>query len=767
MKNINLNEKDYNILIDIFKTEYFNNINFLKNYKSKNKKDNINFSFNKINYNSSHIIKYIKLLIIQNDFTLFKNNFTCTVLKIIRNEKIINFAYVYGYIKDNKNINKYIITSNSLISKDGEYKHRLININKLLINNKVINKIYNYIIKELDNKEFKFGFEIFNIFNKSIKKNYIKELSNEQFYIKIYIITWICELYALNKNDQEINKNETYNSVVFSNKDIDVFNKFYKKYKNDIDFLNKEFIYYDSKVKLELGQKLIPFNYIQLKEYNNIIHFQWKELLINKIITNILINSNSPCFSLFCNWFLIQNSNKCLYDNEDIYKKILYSDKIKEILNYLYLIKNNLINLKTFNEKEKIISNLQQRLNKIISVSESTMLMSNISLCYFSEYSGKTIYDYLIKLKNNQINPKIGNIFNDYDIFSKYLFEIIYSLYCLNLKGIIHGDLHLNNITFSTQDNIINQNLYIVYDLNNNINNNILNYINNYHKHNDINIKDNYIEDCYIFKNNNTYPTIIDYSRSFILINLIDEHIIEQEKNKIRDTYIKIEKKRMINELNKIFPNYIKNNAHKIKFLFKNKNFNILFIYFSAYDIFTFSTNLLIFLKKITINSKIIIDSKIMTLLNNISKKAYYYLEQIIDENNYDNENKNVQFPNYLIIEEFFKEFIMTKNKLNYNINNLFNLNNINSYNSLSNIRNILKSDIINYNNLNNINNIINNFDNIINTKLINDELYIEKVINNEYYKIKGNLHAVTSSIDNNIDNTFDATTNSINLSNY
>ena len=51
-----------------------------------------------------------------------------------------------------------IITSNSLISKDGEYKHRLININKLSINNKVIDKIYKYIIQELNNKEFKFSY---------------------------------------------------------------------------------------------------------------------------------------------------------------------------------------------------------------------------------------------------------------------------------------------------------------------------------------------------------------------------------------------------------------------------------------------------------------------------------------------------------------------------------------------------------------------------------------------------------------------------------
>ena len=85
-------------------------------------------------------------------------------------------------------------------------------------------------------------------------------------------------------------------------------------------------------------------------------------------------------------------------------------------------------------------------------------------------------------------------------------------------------------------------------------------------------------------------------------------------------SFIKNEKKRIISELNKIFPNYIKNNYHKIKFLFKNTNFDTLFTYFSAYDTFTFITNLLIFIKKISINKNINVNEKIINLLNIYNK---------------------------------------------------------------------------------------------------------------------------------------------------
>ena len=776
-----INEEDVKTLIEVFKPFYINKLNFMNTFKSNKLDDDITYSIKHFDYQNSHIINYIKLLIIQNDIYSRSNNLISTVFKINRNNQIINYAYIYGSIKKDNIENLFIVTSNSLISKDGEYKYRLIPMQKVLEtfqlnNNKsnkrsilLLDKIYNYITTELKNKEFIFDYNIFNLINKKIKKKYIQKLSNKQLFIKIYIIVWICELYNIYINDQSINKNESYNNVVFSNKDINIFSDYYKEYRDEINILLQNYNYYNNNINLELGQKLIPFNYIQLKEYNNIKHFQWKELLINKIITNLLINCNSPCFSIFSNWFLIQNSNKNLYDNAEIYKKILYSDKIKNILKYLYLVKNNLIELKSFNERETIINILIQKVKKIITASESSILMSNVSLCYISEYSGKTFYDYLIKLSEGNEKEYIGNIYTDYNIFSKYLFEVIYSLYCLNLKGIIHGDLHLNNITFSSQNNTINRNNksnknHIIYDLNNQINDDILNYINNYSEELEINSNNHYIENCYIFPNKNTYPTIIDYSRSFLLINLIDENIIEKEKNKIRSNFIKSEQKRIINELNKIFPNYIKNNTHKIKFLFKNKNFNILFIYFTAYDIFTFSTNLLIFMKKISIKNKFNINDKIINLLTNISQKSYSYLENIIDENNYNNPNKVFQYPNYLILKEFFPEFVMTNKDFNKNINNIFNISNINIYTPFNKIKEILKSELIKYNNKNSIPDILKKNNNIFNKEQMNNELMVEKIINNEYYKIKGNLHALSTSLTN---TSFNVTTNSLILSNY
>jgi hypothetical protein len=721
---VNNNLEDYNnILLQLFKKEYISKIPIHKLLHT-------NFK-----YELSSINRILKIVNMMSTLNINKTKMICTVLKINRQDKLLNYAYVYGYLEENIISNIYILNSPSLISKDGEYRHRLIPYNVLdtLKKNNIYNYFYNYLSNEFQNKEFDLSCEIFNLYENDILDKYKQNMLNSNVLLNIYLISWLTEIFNLYNHNQEINLNELINNILFSNKDITIFTNFYNNNKNEIKLLINSFSYYDKSLNLELGQKIIPFNYIQLKDYKNIIHHQWKELLINKIVLNLILNVNTPCFAIFGDWFLITNSNKNLFDNEKIFNKLFYSEKIKNILNYLYLVKNDLIILD--NQDNNIITTLVKKLKKLINISEENLLMSNVSICYLSEYTGKTIYDYFNKIiDKNNINNNIGNLYEDYDIFKKYIFEIIYSLYCLNLKGVIHGDLHLNNITFNIQKYSNNNDNNIMYNINENNHNNL--------------------DNSYIFKHYGCYPCIIDFSRSYIFLKSIDEDIIEKEKNKIRNKFISHEKKRIINELNKIFPNYIKNNYHKIKFLLKNTNFEILFNYFSVYDIFTFSTNLLIFLRKISIQKNINVNNKIIDLLNNISKKSYHYLEQIIIEENYDN-SRTHKFPNYLLLEEFFKDHLVNTNEINnINITDIFSIYDIDKYHNYKQIKLHLSKIINNIDNSNiteNIKNKIIQFTKQLEKNTESEKLDIEKIINNEYYKIKSNLLLTIDTISNSL----------------
>jgi len=739
-----LNLEEHRILLLSLENLYKSKINF----NDIEYKDSIKFD-----YLNSSINRYIKIVEIFNEINLSKINTVFTVLKLQRNTSIINYAFIYGIIENNKVINKFIITSNTLVSKDGMYSHRLINFENLKFKSKIVNDICDFLKQNLKHKEYKLLYEYFNLYDNNIKKSYSNALSDSNLLIKIYAITWLIELYNMYRKNQDINMNTNYNSIMFTEKDKQFFINLYKNHKKEIYDLVIFYKFYthDTKNRLEIGQKIIPFNYIQLKEYNNIVHFQWKEILINKIVNNLLYNINSPSFSIFIDWIFINNSNRNLYDNKEIYNKILYSDKIKSILQLLNKANSEFSEIYN-QQKNDFIDSLIKKLKKIIKLSENKVLMSNISLCYLSEYSGKTVYDYFNKIKDKTlIHKNIGDLYNNYDIFKKYMFEIIYGLYCLNLKGVIHGDLHLNNITLNKKNLNVEENSYVIYNLNTAKSNDIINFLNSYSNDN-VNNTEN---ETFILPHLGTYPCIIDFSRSFVLLKLISENIIEKEKNNIRAKFIKNEQQRIMSELKKIFPNFLKNNAHKLKFLFKNKNFNTLFIYFSAFDIFKFASNLLIFINKFSIQNDITVNPEIIKLLDNISKKAYSYLEKIIDEESYIN-SESLRFPNLEILLEYFSSFKIDsakniKNKINKHlITDIFSVDNIESHSNINEIINEINLNLsenlklhASTKTLDIINDKIKSF---LSYKHENDDLEIEYLINKEYYKVKNNLSFITTN---------------------
>jgi len=739
-------------------------------YKFKNNYNDISYNSNiKIDYLNSSINRYIKIVDIFNEIKLHKTNTIFTVLKLQRNLEVINYAYLYGFVKNDtstnnvgggdKVVNKFIITSNTLVSKDGMYAHRFINYEKLQEKNKIIDEICDYLKGNIKIKEFKLIFEFFNLEDANLKSDYANTLSESNLLIKSYALSWLIELYNMHRNNQEINMNLNYNNVMFTEKDKIKFKNLYKLYSKEIYELviYYKFFTHDGKNRLEIGQKVIPFNYIQLKEYNNIIHFQWKEMLINKIATNLLYNMNSPTFSIFIDWMMVNNSNKNLYDNKEIYNKILYSDKIKNILQLLNKANTEFYNIYV-KQKNEFIDSLIKKLKKIIKLSENKVLMSNVSLCNLSEYSGRTVFDYFNKIKDKeQVHKSIGDLYSDFEMFQKYMFEIIYGLYCLNLKGIIHGDLHLNNVTFNKKNLNVNNNSNIIYSLNITKNDDVIDFLNNSNeidKNIQFNEKDNV---TFIFKHLGTYPCIIDFSRSFILLKLITENIIEKNKNDIRNKFLKNEQKRIMHELRKIFPNYIKNNSHKLKFLFKNKNFNIMFLYFSAFDIYKFSSNLLIFINKFAIQNDIKVNPEIINLLENIAKKSNFYLEKVIDETAYLNRD-DLKFPNLELLLEFFPSFkydclnSIKKTVKDTNVVDIFTIDNIENEISLDEMVHELNESIVDNINLNkslnntNLDILLKKLNKFIKYENVNEDLEIEQLINKEYYNVKNNLSFVTSS---------------------
>lgn len=88
-----------------------------------------------------------------------------------------------------------------------------------------------------------------------------------------------------------------------------------------------------------------------------------------------------------------------------------------------------------------------------IKTAQLNIIMSNVSFCIFSEFVGKTLYESVFLTKKSKYYKNlVSDSFseNGFPQFERYMFEIAYNLYCAASKfGVIHGDLHLHNITIN------------------------------------------------------------------------------------------------------------------------------------------------------------------------------------------------------------------------------------------------------------------------------------------------------------------------------
>jgi serine/threonine protein kinase len=253
------------------------------------------------------------------------------------------------------------------------------------------------------------------------------------------------------------------------------------------------------KITNMIACKIIPLSDIDYKNKKNILYDPWRELKILQDITNnILKKGILPNFSLYYNYFICKDGNVSDYSNINIINKMkirnvlkklkIKHDDMKDIIEK-YDTKNrtnqniiNSINLKLNlleNElkkyKEDMIKNPNPKYSLLVLIElEDTTLSKLINPSFKNSYTKIFLSDeyYLAKKHKNNfyvseiINkrpPHIRNIKDKSKIFAwiytnrlliySLLFQIVLGINALKHIGIVHLDLHVDNILIAFNDN--------------------------------------------------------------------------------------------------------------------------------------------------------------------------------------------------------------------------------------------------------------------------------------------------------------------------
>lgn len=589
--------------------------------------------------------------------------------KYIQYHSIFGFVYSYYDEKMKKLSHDYCCFGYTYQSADGEYRRHFISTRQLNDNwdhyPNLVGPLEEYVI-ELQKRG-----EILIQYNpqfpknywsphaeKSVKKIFDSSLDKSRLGIKLFALCFMDYIKHYHWDTIPKHISESAKQSIFGDNDKLRYEKIIEKMGGEREFLQLN-SYMGSiradlqtqRMSTECGQKLVMLKAKEAEDIENIRYNPWREFYITRQCGDLVINVISPHFPIMKDYFLVNSTSKYLFDNTVNLIKIDHSKAAEKTVRNLEKVRQETYIIDEKTKKEIYASykfeGFSDAINIPMEYAEKNLVMSDYSLCFLNEHLGITFGNLSREIVSHEENRlKIGPVYQNFNLFSKYIFEYIYGLYCVNsVLGIIHSDLHVNNVTMFNKS-------ILVGGLREGKIGNIL-Y--------------NLAGVLYWFPHTGEFSGIIDFSRG-----LISRENAEKNFNKRIARYIiEKEKKQILHKLESTMPEFTRDNYNDLKLLVETK-FDIMFRLMTVIDMFVFTTGALYIMKNdILTNSEMMrkyadkemIRDKAIPLLQSIHDEAYFIFTsgvrkvisgQIADVS-------EIEYPNLQIARKLFQKFELSR----------------------------------------------------------------------------------------------------------
>lgn len=635
-----MSDKDVRLKIN---TEYEN---AYANYALDKLSPSMKKSFDKFIYGKSAYYRLNNLMAIRYNVLTSKTDYQSVVFRSMIDNKSTIYAILY-YSEDI--LQSYVALGPSLSSSDGEYRPYVVRLDMLLVYYELHIEIYEEIEKHIRDRleDMELLAMVFGNDTKSSEK--ISQVCDESRYTIIFFsYVWLL-MYWQYKYDMLPNHiYKPFVEIVFKESDI-LYKALASKFGEDklfevihysaMFYYSEKYLKRGTKSSLRLGHKLIPLTVMDVKNFKNPKFRPWRELYVDNLVGKLVINLITPGVPFLGDYFFIKHSDHGMFDNDSMHTKLDYSIVGEEIIQSLVDTKQKTQkivktpNIETDSIQEAQFLNMKfkaisDQLDTSIEYTKEELIMSGITMCKIVENIGFTVRD-IVRIGGKDYRTMIGPLLTDPQIFSKYIFEIVYTLGCLNSRlGIIQGDLHMNNAVIypMVKTNYTETNAVILYEIDG-----------LYYK----------------FPHYGAYGGIIDFSRAILLETQIQEDFNEEFANDVvykqRSSILAIYKM--------FFPDFYDKYSSKLNEALKD-NYDAVFKIVSAIDTYRVLTDMTTILKSARDNTKI--HPKNIALVEKIKNTASTILTQNMQSLLTDNIEMK-EFPNMIIVKEFFKDFVVEK----------------------------------------------------------------------------------------------------------
>lgn len=199
---------------------------------------------------------------------------------------------------------------------------------------------------------------------------------------------------------------------------------------------------------MQCGQKLVPMFVKETERPNDVGLAAWRELELNELATELVLNFCSPSFSIYNQWTFVEGATADLFENPPMRDRYRRGETAVAAVADVRAARRHLRSAETLPEAE-----LAAKLYDGIEYAQSFLELSDVAMVHTLEDVGPTFtqlaeHEPVANPRDVQSLGFIGLLQAGRHTLERHLFEAALAAHCLHGNGVAHTDAHAANMTY-------------------------------------------------------------------------------------------------------------------------------------------------------------------------------------------------------------------------------------------------------------------------------------------------------------------------------
>lgn len=186
-----------------------------------------------------------------------------------------------------------------------------------------------------------------------------------------------------------------------------------------------------------VGCKLVPLTLHEAASPGDPSFPAWRELRVAELCSDLVINMAAPGFPLLAAWTFLRGSGEALFANAEMHSRFREAAAGDRAMGHLLQARRGLLGVAR-------ARGLDRMLLRAAREAEGSLVMADTALLQVSELVGPTLEN--AAAAGTRVGDAARAHLAEPAQQQALIFGLCFSAHALHLRGVIHGDLHTNNM---------------------------------------------------------------------------------------------------------------------------------------------------------------------------------------------------------------------------------------------------------------------------------------------------------------------------------